>query len=294
MRIVRIHPHTPCGTSPCHRPPRLALAHTRPLTNTARHRLTCQRPSAMPGYLTKHESIAIAGVNNLAIRSLKDHQQFADPLGVAAALGISAATWPLFGLLWPSGQELAAHMASHPLVQGQRFLEIGCGLGLASLVGHRRGCNMTASDCHPLAAEFIRENLRLNGLPDMKYRHGHWGEGRQGPHPEGPCAAVSGRFDVIMGSDVLYERDDSGGLARFIQRHAAATAEVWIVDPHRSNRTAFNRRMEGHGFELTELRLDRLASASHTAYRGRLLTYHRLAAAPTAPTVTPAAQGSGF
>jgi predicted nicotinamide N-methyase len=232
----------------------------------------------MPGYLTKQESIAIAGVNNLTIRSLQDNQQFADPLGLAEALGISAATWPLFGLLWPSGGELAAHMADHPLVQGQRFLEIGCGLGLASLVGHRRGGDMTASDCHPLAAEFMLENLRLNALPPMKYRHGHWGETSEGPHPSGPCAAVSGLFDVIMGSDVLYERDDGGGLAQFIQEHAAPIAEIWIVDPHRSNRPAFNRRMAGHGFELTELRLDRLASTTQTAYRGRLLTYSRHAA----------------
>lgn len=54
----------------------------------------------MPGYLTKQESIAVAGVPNLIIRSLQDRQQYADPLGDADRLGISSATWPLFGLLW--------------------------------------------------------------------------------------------------------------------------------------------------------------------------------------------------
>lgn len=248
----------------------------------------------MPGYLTKQESIAINGVADLQIRSLFDHQQFADPLGLAAQVGISAATWPLFGLLWPSGAELAAHMALRPVTLGERILEIGCGLGLASLVGHRRGADMTASDCHPLAAQFLAENLRLNGLSPMKYRHGLWGtvdadaddataadtafaaatQAELPPSNDG-SVALSGRFDLIMGSDVLYERDDSGGLAHFIEAHAAASAEVWIVDPHRGNRPAFNRRMAHLGFALTEQRLDRLATLTQTAYKGRLLTYLR-------------------
>ena len=65
----------------------------------------------MPGYETKQESIAVAGVDNLHIRSLLDRQQFADPLGLAERLGISSATWPLFGLLWPSGGQLATRVA---------------------------------------------------------------------------------------------------------------------------------------------------------------------------------------
>ena len=256
----------------------------------------------MPGYLTKQECIAISGVADLHIRSLLDNQQFSDPQGLAALVGISAATWPLFGLLWPSGAELAARMGQRPVTAGERILEIGCGLGLASLVGHRRGADMTASDCHPLAGLFLANNLRLNGLAPMKYRHGLWGEvAHPAPPADGsphlPASApgvqavedsghtandgsvdVSGRFDLIMGSDVLYERDDSGGLARFIEDHTQPSAEVWIVDPHRGNRPAFNRRMADLGFDLNEQRLDRLATPLHTAYRGRMLTYTRSAA----------------
>lgn len=237
----------------------------------------------MASYRTKQESIAVSGVANLQIRSLFDHLQFDDPLGMAARVGISAATWPLFGLLWPSGAELAAQMAARPVTPGERILEVGCGLGLASLVGHRKGADVTASDCHPLAAEFLAENLRLNGLAPMKYRHGQWGatapsadasSSYQTPREE-DNAAVSGQFDLIMGSDVLYERDDNGDLAGFIEAHAAPGAQVWIVDPHRSNRPAFNRQMDRLGFSLTEQRLDRLVSVSRKAYRGRLLSYHR-------------------
>ena len=177
----------------------------------------------MPGYLTKQESVPIAGVDNLLIRSLRDHQQFSDPLGVAERLGISSAAWPLFGLLWPSGAQLAARMALRPLRSNERVLEIGCGLGLASLVCHRRGIDVTASDCHPLANPFLLENLRLNALPPMKYRTGQWGMPAAAEDDSPPLvSAVQGQFDLIMGSDVLYERDARATLARFIDRHAGA------------------------------------------------------------------------
>ncbi|MGJ7526768.1 class I SAM-dependent methyltransferase [Variovorax sp. GB1P17] len=224
----------------------------------------------MPGYRIKLERIAIAGADDLVIQSLLDRQQFADPLGAAAAQGISSAAWPMFGLLWPSGAQLAARMAVHPVVIGARVLEIGCGLALASLVGHRRGNDMTASDCHPLTAGFLLENLRLNALPPMKYRRGHWGM-----HETHAVGDVRGLYDLVIGSDLLYERDTKGLLAAFIGRHTGPAAEVWIVDPDRGNRPAFNRQMADEGFGMREERLDRLATAEHLAYRGRLLTYRR-------------------
>ncbi|MDH4392011.1 MAG: SAM-dependent methyltransferase [Aquabacterium sp.] len=228
----------------------------------------------MPGYQTKQESIAIAGEDDLVIRSLLDRQQHADPLGDAERLGISSAQWPLFGLLWPSGAHLAARMALRPVVLAERILEIGCGLGLASLVGHRRGADVTASDVHPLAAAFLLENLRLNQLPPMKYRHGPWAEAAL------PAAGdLRGRFDLIIGSDVLYERDDSAVLSGFIGRHAAPVAEVWIVDPDRGNRPAFNREMAAQGFSREELRLVHalpVGADTLPAYKGRLLVYRRV------------------
>ena len=233
----------------------------------------------MPGYETKQERIAVAGVEHLHIRSLLDLQQFADPLGLALRLGISSATWPLFGLLWPSGAQLAARMAQRPVRAGERVLEIGCGLALPSLVGHRRGMDITASDCHPLAARFLRNNLRLNHLAPMKYRHGAW----DAPQPAATTAAtahsstVRERYDLLIGSDLLYDRDASVALAEFIGWHAEPAAEVWIVDPDRGNRPVFSRLMADNGFGLTQQRLDTAATATAPLYKGRLLVYQRAA-----------------
>jgi predicted nicotinamide N-methyase len=231
------------------------------------------------GYQVKQETLAIAGDSPLHIRSLLDRQQFADTDGAAERMGISSANWSLFGVVWPSGRQLASRMAVHPLVAGERILEIGCGLALASLVGHRRGANMTASDCHPLAASFLRKNEQLNELKPMPYRHGFWSNAEM--YGDNPIAQietrVEGRFDLIIGSDILYERDDSGALPWFIAQHANPGAQIWIVDPDRANRAAFTRQMAGIGMRVSEMRLDTKASTETPTYKGRLLTYRSAA-----------------
>lgn len=235
--------------------------------------------TAMPGYQIKQERIAIKGADDLIIRSLLDRQQFSDPRGEAQRLGISSATWPLFGQLWPSGLRLADCMAARPVHAHERILELGCGLALPSLVSHRRGADITASDVHPLAAGFLLENLDLNRLLPMKYRHGDWAEP---PPRESACVPaplpVTGLFDLLIGSDLLYEQDVSGALAGFIGRHARPAAQVWIVDPDRGNRPAFNRLMSAQGFDMTEERLDQPATSHAAAYKGRLLSYRRAGA----------------
>ncbi|MBI5786338.1 MAG: class I SAM-dependent methyltransferase [Rhodocyclales bacterium] len=217
----------------------------------------------MPGYEVKVQRVAVAGGENLEIRSLLDRLQYADPDGAAALAGISPASWPLFGQIWPSSQILAGLMQDWQLGT-QRFLEIGCGLALASLVVHRRGGDITASDCHPLAETFLRDNLRRNSLPPMKYSTGNW----RRPNP------ALGRFDVLIGSDLLYEPDHPEQLAEFIERHAVNCADVLIIDPNRGHRTAFTRCMRQTGFELADTKLvSRFADG--TAYRGHVLRYRR-------------------
>lgn len=182
-------------------------------------------------------------------------------------MGISSASWPLFGLVWPSALVLAAHMEHIPLGL-RRVLEVGCGLALASLVVHRREGLITATDRHSLTEAFLLENLRLNAMLPLPYQRGDWAT----PNP------LLGRFDLIVGSDVLYDRGLPDQLCAFIELHAQASVEVVIVDPDRGNRPAFNRGMTGLGFERTE-RTVRALPGSGLPYKGRLLTYRRVARA---------------
>ncbi|MEO7945750.1 MAG: hypothetical protein ABIR56_01355 [Polaromonas sp.] len=65
----------------------------------------------------------------------------------------------------------------------------------------------------------------------MKYQSGNWS--RSNP--------LLGRFDVIIGSDVLYDRGQLQVLAQFTDQHAQPDVQVLIVDPDRGNRVSFNR-----------------------------------------------------
>jgi predicted nicotinamide N-methyase len=214
------------------------------------------------GYEVKFETVVGTGAD-LRLRSLLDRQQYHDPSDEAQELGISPAQWPLFGLLWPSARILADAMHTFEL-EGRRILEIGCGLALASLVVHRRCGDITASDHHPLAAAFLLENLRLNQLPQMKYESGDWSGANPG----------LGQFDLIIGSDVLYDRGQPEALSGFIDRHSAATVEVLIADPDRGNQSSFTRMMDGLGYSHTEARVCSLP-ANGGPYKGRLHNYRR-------------------
>lgn len=217
----------------------------------------------MPGYKVKHESIML-GDSEFTIRSLIDNLQYADADGEAAAAGISSSSWSLFGLVWPSARILAAEMQDYDIA-GKRVLEIGCGLALASLVVHRRKGDITATDRHPLAQSFLNKNLFLNDLPLLPYQMGNWERDNPG----------LGRFDVIIGSDVLYERDQPRDLAAFIAAHACAKVEVMIVDPDRGNRSAFCQHMASQGFKV-EVRQAAAAQHSGEPYKGHVVTFTRL------------------
>lgn len=216
----------------------------------------------MPGYQVKVETHWL-GDSSFEIRSLLDRQQYADPDGAAQAAGISSASWPLFGMVWPSARILAHAMQSQEIV-GKRILEIGCGLALSSLVIHRRCGDITASDCHPLTGAFLAENLRLNALPHLKYATGHWGRENLG----------LGRFDLIIASDVLYERDQPDTLSRFIDRHSAGVVEVIVLDPDRGNRNGFCRRMDALGYTL-DLRRAATVQTTGEPYKGHFLNFRR-------------------
>lgn len=215
----------------------------------------------MPGFTTRNLIVHVAG-HAYRLRVLSDRQQFADPDGHAERLGISSAQWSLFGQLWPSGRLLAQAMGQADIA-GKRVLEIGCGIGLASLVLQRRGADVVATDTHPLAEAFLAYNAALNGLPALHYRQLRWA------HP----LPTLGEFDMIIASDVLYERGQAELLANVVRRHARPGCMLVITDPGRGHSNAFTRLLATQGFEVSESRC--AMDDDDDAARGRLLHYRR-------------------
>ncbi len=223
----------------------------------------------MPGYATRLIDVRFGG-HGYRILALQDNQQFDDPDGAAERAGVSSAQWPLFGQAWPAGHVLAQAMSAHD-VAGLRILEVGCGLALSSLVLQQRGADITASDLHPLAETFLIGNALRNGLGAITYHDLPWAV---------PDAHL-GCFDLIIGSDVLYERDHAVQLAALVQRHAPARSEVVLTDPGRGNAGAFGKAMRLLGYATSELRCC-FRPGEAAPYRGRLLYYRRGGAGPIA------------
>lgn len=217
----------------------------------------------MPGYelgTTTHR----VGLADYVVCSLVDRLQFYDPDGKAERAGISSAAWPLFGVVWPAGLALAREMADIA-IGGRRILEVGCGIGLSSMVLRRRGADITSSDHHPLAEEFLRRNAGLNGLAPI-------------PYVDAPWEALNsrlGRFDLIIGSDLLYERQQPALLADFLSRHAHRSAQVIVADPGRANCGQFGARLAEQGYTRTERRIE-MSPGSHPA-GGRMMSFVRSA-----------------
>ena len=97
---------------------------------------------------------------------------------------------PYWAELWPAATALAAVL---PNLAGLRVVELGCGLGLPSLVAAARGAAVTATDWSEDAVALLQGNAERNGLT-LTAEVRDWRD----PWPA--------RFDLTLAADVLYER----------------------------------------------------------------------------------------
>ncbi|HEY2849021.1 MAG TPA: class I SAM-dependent methyltransferase, partial [Gemmatimonadaceae bacterium] len=103
---------------------------------------------------------------------------------------------PYWAEVWPASTALAG-LAATLDGSGKRALELGCGVGLVTIGALRAGFDVLATDYYEDALLFARRNgLRATGR-EPRTRHVDW---RAFP-------ADLGRFDVVLASDVLYERE---------------------------------------------------------------------------------------
>lgn len=205
------------------------------------------------------------GDMDIHLRTLRDNQEFSDDDGIAEALGISSATWPLFGIIWPSG-EVLAHLMHDQDITGKRILEVGCGIALSSLVLNHRLADITATDYHPEAGSFLMENTDLNHDANIPFMRTGWEDIDSG----------LGEFDLIIGSDLLYERGHAESLSAFIDRHARPHCEVILVDPGRGHHARFSKLMVGLGFAHSQSRPANTGDyLTEPLPRGQVLRYQR-------------------
>jgi predicted nicotinamide N-methyase len=129
---------------------------------------------------------------------------------------------PYWADIWPSARVLADRVAVTP-VNERRFLELGCGAGLVSVAAAMAGFEVTATDYYDDALRFTALNVLVNTGVLIETRSADW---RRFPHD-------MGRFDLVVASDVLYEREHAVLIASVLDRTLTGRGGAMIVDPGR-------------------------------------------------------------
>ena len=127
---------------------------------------------------------------------------------------------PYWAELWPSGLALARVVRRRDLA-GLRVLELGCGLGLPSIVAALGGARVLATDWSPEALEVAAANAGRNAA-DVETALVSW---------TGAEALIrAAPWDLVLGADLLYERRNVDQLLELLPRLGG---EILIAEPGR-------------------------------------------------------------
>lgn len=134
---------------------------------------------------------------------------------------------PYWADVWPSSIVLAERLLG-AAGAGRSLLELGCGLGVVALAAARAGYDVTVSDYYEDATAFARVNLAradyAAAARTLDWRH---------------LPDDLPTWDVVVASDVLYERPYAEFVAAVIARTLAPGGVGLVADPGRIAAPAF-------------------------------------------------------
>jgi predicted nicotinamide N-methyase len=146
---------------------------------------------------------------------------------------------PYWAESWPSGVALARRLAALEL-RSVTVLELGCGLGLPSLVSAIRGAAVVATDWAEDALALLARNAERNGTAVERVLL-DWRE---------PAPLRGSRFDLVLAADVLYEERNASPLLALLPRVVATGGEVLLADPGRRHASAMLDRAAAEGWSI--------------------------------------------
>lgn len=144
---------------------------------------------------------------------------------------------PYWAELWPSAVALAHYVTQRLDLSGRHVLELGCGLGLVSVVAALQGARVLCTDYEPDALAFARHNARRNACRQVRFRLVDWRR-----------PALHRRYEYILASDVIYEARNFGPLATLLQRYLARGGRALFSEPGRTNAVPFFALLRQRGF----------------------------------------------
>jgi predicted nicotinamide N-methyase len=152
--------------------------------------------------------------------------------------GDALSDFPLWAKIWEASLVLADFLAGMPPEPDRRFLEIGAGIGLVSLVAASFGHDITLTEHNPHALEFARANADANGCPGLPILDLDWNR-----------PSLQGRFDGLVGSEVVYRERDFEPLVRLFDALLKPGGEIILAEGVRKTSVDFFARMQG-AFEV--------------------------------------------
>lgn len=165
---------------------------------------------------------------------------------------------PYWSEIWASSVSLASWCLTSPLLRGKRVLELGCGVGLAGIAAARAGAAVDLSDYEEDALLFARYNA-LQNVPEKKPGFVLFDWRRPRPARE---------FDLVLGSDILYERRHFLPLLEAFRSLLVPGGTVVLTDPDRSTAEPFAQLAQEWGFCMRR-------SREEIDYRGKRVSITR-------------------
>ena len=142
-------------------------------------------------------------------------------------------------VLWPAAIALAHELARRDLT-GARVLELGAGTGLPGIVAASRGAHVVQTDRQKAVLHVCKLNGERNRLPGIEHRLADWTAW------DDPT-----RYDLIIGSDVLYAEPVHPNLRQIFAGNLAPGGVVLLSDPFRQVSIGFLETLEAEGWRVT-------------------------------------------
>jgi len=146
--------------------------------------------------------------------------------------------FPLWAKVWEASWVLADFLAGLVVDPGKRFLEIGCGLGLVGVTAASFGHNIVMTEHNAEALKFARANAALNRCPELEIIDLDWNS-----------PSVYGRFDYVVGSEIVYHEKDFEPLRNLFERLLEPDGEVILCEGIRRTSLNFFKEMQRY-FDL--------------------------------------------
>ncbi|MCZ6678595.1 MAG: methyltransferase domain-containing protein [Candidatus Poribacteria bacterium] len=145
---------------------------------------------------------------------------------------------PYWTYLWPASIGLARYLDQMSRLTGHQILEIGCGFGLAGVVGCQQGGRVFFTDYKSDALMFAQYNVLQNGCADRaSFVQMDWNT---------PC--LKRRFSRVLASDVIYEEKNWQPILALIERYLTVDGEAIFSEPNRANALGFLELIGRYGF----------------------------------------------